>query len=162
MVWTKAGFNMLECENMKIGNVFVIKVFDYDKKHIKGKLYDVMKNRHFDYGNMAQLLMNIKELINSKNEINLSKETVFESASKEGNFEMVAGEKVWLPDKLRVMRTFKLKICFTKFNTWQGELWCVDTEEHNAFRSVLELVMLMDEALEEIEPSYKKVSGGML
>lgn len=158
----KVDFSMVEYENMRMDNVFIIKVFDYHKKHMTGKLYDVMKNRYFDYTNMAQLLMTIKNLINSKSELKLSKESVFESASKEGNFEMVAGEKVWLPDKLRIMRIFKLKICFTKFNTWQGELWCVDTEEHNAFRSVLELVMLLDAAMEAAKPSYKWISGGRI
>lgn len=143
-----------------MGEVFLLKVFDYKDKKIFGKLFDVERNKHYDYNNLTQILMLISGIMGENRSEDLQREAVYSSASKEGNFEMVSGEKSWLLSKLRVFRTFKLSICFTNFNTWQGELWCVDTGSHNAFRSVLELMLLLDAELESAAAGGERIASG--
>ncbi|MCR4600569.1 MAG: hypothetical protein K5767_02360 [Clostridia bacterium] len=142
-----------------MGEVFLLKVLDYKDKMISGKLFDVERNKHYDYDNLSQILMLISGILGENRAEDMQKDAVYTSASKEGYFEMVSGEKSWLLNKLRVFRTFKLSICFTNFNTWQGELWCVDTGSHNAFRSVLELMLLLNAELESAAAGGESIAA---
>lgn len=143
-----------------MSDVFLIKVYDYEDKQISGKLFDVARNRHYEYSNLTQILLTIRHILESGTEETIEKKDVFSTASKEGEFELITGEKSWLYNKIRVFRKFKLEICFTKFNTWQGELWCIDSGTHSAFRSMLELVMLMDSELAEASAALPEAASG--
>jgi len=57
---------------------------------------------------------------------------------------------------------FLLKICFRQHSTWQGEIQWIGTESHESkkifFRSLLELILLIEEALEteqKVKPTRK-------
>jgi hypothetical protein len=45
------------------------------------------------------------------------------------------------------MATFALRILFRQNASWQGSVFWYDGEQEESFRSVLELLMLMDSAL---------------
>lgn len=45
--------------------------------------------------------------------------------------------------------SFYIRILFRKSANWQGEIHWLDADKKKRFRSTLELVMLMQEALEE-------------
>lgn len=47
------------------------------------------------------------------------------------------------------LATFSVKILFRQNASWQGSVTWMDTQQIQSFRSVLELIMLMDSALEE-------------
>ena len=49
--------------------------------------------------------------------------------------------------------TFSLSIRFRQHNSWQGTLTWLESNKTQSFRSVLELVVLMDSALREAGPS---------
>ena len=60
-----------------------------------------------------------------------------------------AGEENGIPSRIRrgAKATFSLQVLFRQHSSWQGViLWC-DQKKEESFRSVLELVMLMDSAL---------------
>ena len=59
--------------------------------------------------------------------------------------------------KLQIRRgqkaTFELQIVFRQHSSWQGVIRWLDRQREESFRSVLELILLMDSALREEEGS---------
>lgn len=128
--------------------VLMVKVYSYDGKNIKGILYDVSGNLRYSYSNMTQLILRINEILNTSDEADVTKQDIFESARREGKFDLIESSKPWIFDKQRVFATFRLQIYFRKFDTWQGIIACTDSGNSNAFRSVLEMTLMMDSELE--------------
>ena len=128
--------------------VLMVKVYSYDGKNIKGILYDVSGNLRYSYSNMTQLILRINEILNTSDEADVTKLDIFESARREGKFDLIESSKPWIFDKQRVFATFRLQIYFRKFDTWQGIIACTDSGNSNAFRSVLEMTLMMDSELE--------------
>lgn len=128
--------------------VLMVKVYSYDGKNIKGILYDVSGNLRYSYSNMTQLILRINEILNISDEADVTKQDIFESARREGKFDLIESSKPWIFDKQRVFATFRLQIYFRKFDTWQGIIACTDSGNSNAFRSVLEMTLMMDSELE--------------
>ena len=128
--------------------VLMVKVYSYDGKNIKGILYDVSGNLRYSYSNMTQLILRINEILNTSDEADVTKQDIFESARREGKFDLIESSKPWIFDKQRVFATFRLQIYFRKFDTWQGIIACTDSGNSNAFRSVLEMTLMMDSGLE--------------
>lgn len=52
-----------------------------------------------------------------------------------------------MEDELTIA-TFQIQVLFRDFHTWQGRLVWKDQEQEASFRSVLELMQLLDEILE--------------
>lgn len=128
--------------------VLMVKVYSYDGKNIKGILYDVSGNLRYSYSNMTQLILRINEILNTSDEADVTKQDIFESARREEKFDLIESSKPWIFDKQRVFATFRLQIYFRKFDTWQGIIACTDSGNSNAFRSVLEMTLMMDSELE--------------
>lgn len=133
--------------------VLMVKVYSYDGKNIKGILYDVSGNLRYSYSNMTQLILRINEILNTSDEADVTKQDIFESARREGKFDLIESSKPWIFDKQRVFATFRLQIYFRKFDTWQGIIACTDSGNSNAFRSVLEMTLMMDSELEAVAAS---------
>ena len=133
--------------------VLMVKVYSYDGKNIKGILYDVSGNLRYSYSNMTQLILRINEILNTSDEADVTKQDIFESARREGKFDLIESSKPWIFDKQRVFDTFRLQIYFRKFDTWQGIIACTDSGNSNAFRSVLEMTLMMDSELESAAAS---------
>lgn len=51
------------------------------------------------------------------------------------------------------MATFELQVIFRQHTSWQGNVIWLDQHMEQSFRSVLELVLLMDSALRKLEGS---------
>ena len=49
------------------------------------------------------------------------------------------------------LATFELQILFRRYSSWQGVLFWKEQHREQSFRSVLELILLMDSALREKE-----------
>jgi len=45
--------------------------------------------------------------------------------------------------------TFEISVKFTQNSTWQGQIYWIEKNQKQNFRSVLEMLKLMDEALGE-------------
>ncbi|MCL2222546.1 MAG: hypothetical protein FWC20_09770 [Oscillospiraceae bacterium] len=53
------------------------------------------------------------------------------------------------PMKTNASGTFEITVRFTQNNTWQGHIHWVEKNQKQNFRSALEMIKLMDEALTE-------------
>ena len=53
-----------------------------------------------------------------------------------------------IPDEKNVIASFQIQVLFREFYTWQGRLVWNDQNQEASFRSVLELMQLLDEILE--------------
>ena len=138
------------------GCVLMVKVYSYDGKNIKGMLYDVSRNLRYSYSNMTQLILRINDILDTSDAADVTKQDIFESARHEGKFDLIESSKPWIFDKQRVFATFRLQIYFRKFDTWQGIIACTDSGNSNAFRSVLEMTLMMDSELEAAAASAEE------
>lgn len=138
------------------GCVLMVKVYSYDGKNIKGILYDVSRNLRYSYSNMTQLILRINDILDTSDAADVTKQDIFESARHEGKFDLIESSKPWIFDKQRVFATFRLQIYFRKFDTWQGIIACTDSGNSNAFRSVLEMTLMMDSELEAVASSAEE------
>ncbi len=147
---------MDKLNKVTIDRVLMIKVYSYDGKNIRGILYDVSGNLRYSYSNMTQLILIIDEILNASETTSVTKNDIFESARHEGRFDRVEGSKPWIFDKQRVFATFRLQIYFRKFGTWQGVIACTDSGNSNAFRSILEMTLMIDSELEMTTSSLEE------
>jgi len=53
--------------------------------------------------------------------------------------------------------TFMVSVKFTQNSTWQGELHWVEKNQKQNFRSALEMIKLIDEALEESMDDFQVI-----
>ena len=63
-----------------------------------------------------------------------------------------------LPDQVSYKCAFEITVHGIKNETWQGHIYWIDQNRKQYFRSVLEMLNLMDEALAETDRSSHKVS----
>lgn len=147
---------MDKLNKVTIDRVLMIKVYSYDGKNIRGILYDVSGNLRYSYSNMTQLILIIDEILNASETASVTKNDIFESARHEGRFDRVEGLKPWIFDKQRVFATFRLQIYFREFGTWQGVIACTDSGNSNAFRSILEMTLMIDSELEMTTSSLEE------
>ena len=54
--------------------------------------------------------------------------------------------------------TFEIQVKFTQNSTWQGEIHWIEKNRKQNFRSALEMLKLMDEALAEETPEPKAIN----
>ena len=54
--------------------------------------------------------------------------------------------------------TFEISVKFMQNNTWQGQIHWIENDRKQSFRSVLEMLRLMDEALTAGAEDVKAVS----
>ena len=54
--------------------------------------------------------------------------------------------------------TFEIAIKFTQNSTWQGQIHWVEKNKKQNFRSALEMLKLMDEALKESEENTQVIT----
>ena len=55
-----------------------------------------------------------------------------------------------------VKGTFEVTIRFTQFSSWQGQIHWIEKDQKQNFRSALEMLMIMDEAL--TDETEKKIT----
>jgi len=68
---------------------------------------------------------------------------------KEMMFMKEIGNKEGPRDSENVNASFEIKVCFTQNATWQGQIDWIEKRQQQNFRSALEMLKLMDEALSE-------------
>ena len=55
------------------------------------------------------------------------------------------------PDQGNTKGTFKIEVKFLRNTTWQGSIHWIEEDQKQYFRSALEMIKLMDEALSHAE-----------
>lgn len=124
----------------------IIKVTSYKQKNIQGFLsnpYFGEKDVYFD--NLVQLIFLIEDMLDDLNCPQRSMESrIFR---KEGGEKIVSNAEV--PELVCVLAHFKISILFRQNASWQGSIAWMDRAMESQFRSLLELITLMDSVLSE-------------
>lgn len=114
----------------------------------------VMKGRFFDPGHqmetfdsLSQFLIRMDQLLDDRQE-----PQSYTEARTFSSFLEVSGSESTASSVRRGTRaTFELQILFRQHSSWQGVLLWRETGMEQSFRSVLELVILMDSALRSLD-----------
>ena len=124
----------------------LICVDSYDDGVMKGRFFDpVHQMETFD--SLSQFLIRMDQLLDDRQE-----PQSYTEARTFSSFLEVSGSESTVSSVRRGTRaTFELQILFRQHSSWQGVLLWRETGMEQSFRSVLELVILMDSALRSLD-----------
>lgn len=121
----------------------LIKITSYADKQLRGTLCNPYFEHEMRFDNAVQFLMLMEELLNSLGYPQKAMEArCFRSAAPCPVCEPLPGGA----DEA-VLASFKLTVLFRQNASWQGQLIWLDRKCETQFRSVLELLMLIDNVL---------------
>lgn len=122
--------------------MYVICVDSYEDKILEGRIYNVLRDSSVPFKSAVDMLVKLEMLLDDAKLVqSYSVKRVFTPNSVDGPLVQNGGVE---DGKLA---TFSLKLLFRQNASWQGSvLWC-DGNSEESFRSVLELLLLMDNAL---------------
>lgn len=124
--------------------MYVVCVDSYNDKILEGRIYNVLRDSSVPFKSAVDMLVKLEMLLDEAKLVqSYSIKRVFAPNMASGSLVQAGSVE---DGKLA---TFSLKILFRQNASWQGSvLWC-DENSEESFRSVLELLMLMDNALSE-------------
>ena len=137
--------NLIDCRK-----TILLKVHSYKDKQPMGTIHAIGCKTIYSFKNLTQLLVSIDDIVSTPATQTISKEDIFALARSHGQFRKPDKEKVWLPDKSKSVADFRIDIHFRKFGAWQGEMTCMHSGNKGAFRSVIEMALMLDYELEDI------------
>jgi len=127
-------------------NVFrttIVCIDDYDNKIPQGKIYNAYYEGGVSFCGVIDFLSNMEAMLEEMN--------YPQSFSSRRSFGSSAVKKTpdLSPDAVQEGKyaTFSLRILFRQNASWQGSLYWHEGKEEESFRSVLELLLLIDSAL---------------
>jgi len=123
-------------------NAVIVRVISYDQKNLRGVLASPKLEKPTPFCSLTQLLLTMEELMDQSNQPQRGEERRSFSAAR-----AVGVRPQDLEDAPQKLATFQLRILFRQNASWQGSLIWVDKRMDAQFRSVLELIWLMDSAL---------------
>ena len=124
----------------------VICVDSYDGYVPKGRFYNPAREGGTAFESLSQMLIGMEDLMDEYQipqsfttvrrftDASLSPETVAEELGQEGK-----------------VATFSVRILFRQNASWQGSVSWLEGKQEESFRSVLELILLMDGALRDLQ-----------
>lgn len=118
-------------------------VDSYEQGVLKGRFYNYGQEEGAEFESMVQLLVKMEHMLDSAN-YPQSFTAVRTFAVKP---EPLPGN---LPDSKNQkgsLATFMVKVLFRQHTSWQGSVTWLEKRSEQPFRSVLELILLMDSAL---------------
>ena len=123
----------------------IIKVTSYEKKNPEGLFYNPFYKTEKKFENLTQLLLLTEELHDKLRFPERSMEKRLVKSEENAISELLEAG----PDSLSadVIATFKINVIFRQNASWQGNLVWVEQGVETNFRSVLELVLLIDNVL---------------
>ena len=121
----------------------IICIDRYENKVPIGRLYHASSETGTAFHGTMNLLLSLESMLEEmKGPQSFSNRRTFRT-SEERVISSVTAETV----REGKMATFALRILFRQNASWQGSVFWYDGEQEESFRSVLELLMLMDSAL---------------
>jgi len=127
----------------------IITVASYDYKNPAG----IISNKYFEeaiaFNSLTELLLFTGAILDELELPKASTNTRSFTPADTG-LKPPRGENIQSP-----LATFKLKVLFRQNASWQGNLTWIEGSSEAPFRSVLELICLLDSALQERPPPHK-------
>lgn len=120
----------------------IVKICSYEERNPKGVLHNPFYGEDKSFSSLSQLIFLMEEL---QDGLNYPQRAT--AARCFGASESRAAESGGDTEGAKTLATFKIRILFRQNSSWQGEIIWVEKDEEAQFRSVLELVYLMDSAL---------------
>ncbi len=120
----------------------IVKITSYADRQLRGTLCNPFFEHEMRFDNAIQFLVIMEELLNSLGYPQQAMERRTFRAAKPV-CELDACCDTCAP----ALATFRLNILFRQSASWQGQLVWVEEKCETQFRSVLELIMLMDNVL---------------
>lgn len=124
-------------------STYILSVTDYESKRLRGTLRSPLRDRSYAFSSLMQLLLLMESLMD---EANFPQRGV-EQRAFQG---LTASTLVHSPaDKSPAPRlaTFTINVLFRQNASWQGSIVWNERKLESHFRSALELITLMDDAL---------------
>ncbi|MBR3949935.1 MAG: hypothetical protein IKJ84_04590 [Oscillospiraceae bacterium] len=126
----------------------VVCVDSYDSGVLQGRFYNPSREAE-NFSSLSQFLVKMEEVLDQ-----LQKPQAYTQVRKFSS--LLQPEAAQTPPD-RVFRgaqaTFDLQVIFRQHTSWQGVLSWREGKAQHSFRSVLELVLLLDSALRSLEGS---------
>ena len=128
----------------------IIKVYSYHNKNIQGVLYNPFFENELVFENMMQLVTMVERISDSivfpQKAMTLRhfSDTTEKDSSDSFDFETTADFSGQVS-----LATFELEILFRQNASWQGNIVYAEQNLSSSFRSLLELLTLMDSVLAE-------------
>lgn len=121
----------------------VLCIDSYDNKVPIGRLYDTFWQSGVEFTGAIDLILQLHRLLDEKG--------TPDSFTTPRYFTPVRAPEAPVAGGIRQGRraTFSLRILFRQYASWQGSLLWVEGNQQEEFRSVLELLELLDSALPE-------------
>jgi len=131
-------------ENRKI----MICIDDYDEGVLKGRFYHAAQGMS-SFRSLTQFLLKMESTLEEM------QEPQSYTAKRTFSSMLSSDDHLTSHDRFRkgARATFELKVLFRQHSSWQGVVVWKDRNTEQSFRSVLELVFLLDSALRDLEGS---------
>ena len=118
----------------------VVRIYSYQEKCPNGTLLGLHFNSPVEFSSLTQMLLLMEEMLDSVNGP--------QRGESPRAFQKTEGQPQFaVRDARKPLATFQLSVLFRQNASWQGTLIWTDRMMDSQFRSVLELVRLMDSAL---------------
>lgn len=138
----------------------IIRVYHYEDKNPEGFFYNRYYGRAIAFNNLTRLLLLIEDMLDKMECPQASVQSRrFRKEPKELERVSMAQQQLPQPEE-NVMATFTVKVLFRQGASWQGKLGWKEGKQEASFRSVLELVKLMDSALPQPEICLQETNSG--
>ena len=128
----------------------VVRIDSYEAKNPKGALANPFFEGERCFENLTQLILMMEEMQDALN--------YPQKAMESRRFKPVEASGLpleTLPVELvKPLATFKIRILFRQNASWQGSIFWLENKQESQFRSVLEMVLLIDSAL---SPPFQQV-----
>jgi len=122
---------------------FLVTVDAYQSGVPQGQLYYPCRGESEEYQSLTQLLLIAEQLLNEDN----SPQSFHTVRTFFPTYRFDSASGVVFTPQTGKLATFSLHIFFRRNASWQGSLTWLEKKQTLNFRSVLELVMMMDSAL---------------
>lgn len=128
----------------------MIKVYSYDNKCMQGTVFNSFFEKELVFENVMQMIIMIERISDTMlyPQRAMQLRQFHDCSVPEDKFSFDFTTTADFTGKFPIA-TFELEILFRQNASWQGNLIFAENNRTSAFRSVLELLTLMDSALKE-------------
>lgn len=124
----------------------ILCVDSYNDGVLKGKFYDSFR-QEYPFASLSQFLLKMEQLLDD-----LPAPQAYTQLRRYHSTQEMP-DTTGPPGGRGAIATFELRVIFRQHTSWQGVLLWREKRLEHSFRSVLELVALMDSALRSLEGS---------
>lgn len=133
----------------------LICVDSYEDKLISGRIYNGFWNKEIPFNNLYQMLFCIINILDKMNfPLSATEKRTFVNIDND-TFEMPQSKNEQSEEySLGKLATFNIKVLFRQKSCWQGSIAWIEGKCANSFRSTLEMLMLIDNAITSLDCSF--------